>query len=126
MDPALDRHAITLVLQHIAEQPEPLRPQLAFINLSGASIGDPAVASHIANELQRLELPANSLCFEVTETVAVNNHAQAVEFIEYVRGLGCRFALDDFGSGMCSFTYLKSLPGDQRLEVEEQYSPGTR
>lgn len=108
----LDRHAISLVLEHLAEQPQSLRPQLAFINLSGASIGDRSIARHIAAELSRLQLPAASVCFEITETVAVNNHLQAVEFIEQIRSLGCRFALDDFGSGMCSFTYLKSMRVD--------------
>lgn len=109
---ALDRHAISLAMRHVAACPVERRPQMAFINLSALSLGDSEVYEHIRRELANHALSPNGFCFEITETAAVNNFNKATQFIAKVRQLGCAFALDDFGSGMCSFTYLKSLPVD--------------
>ena len=96
-----------------------LKPELQYpenqmftINLSGQSVCDPALADFIVGMLRRFEVDPNTICFEVTETVAIANFSTAVEFINRLRGLGCRFALDDFGSGLSSFSYLKRLPLD--------------
>src|SRR4029453_12861280 len=77
------------------------------INLSGSSLGDPALLAFINDELTRYRVPPRAICFEVTETVAITDVHQAVAFIAELRSLGCRFALDDFGSGLSGFTYLK-------------------
>ncbi len=86
--------------------------QMYTINLSGQSVSDPALASFIIDILRRFEVNPQCICFEVTETVAIANFSIAIEFINRLRGLGCRFALDDFGSGLSSFGYLKRLPLD--------------
>ncbi len=86
--------------------------QMYTINLSGQSVCDPALANFIIGILRRFEVNPQCICFEVTETVAIANFSIAIEFINRLRGQGCRFALDDFGSGLSSFSYLKQLPLD--------------
>ena len=82
------------------------------INLSGASISDAGFMDHIKAEMQNHEVPADLVCFEITETAAIANIEAAKEFMCELKRLGCRFSLDDFGSGLSSFTYLKNLPVD--------------
>lgn len=89
---------------------EPL--QTVAINLSGQTVDDDVFADRVLDLLQRHTVPAHKLCFEITETVAVNNMARVVRFMERIRAVGCRFALDDFGAGAASFGYLKNLPID--------------
>ena len=86
--------------------------QMFTINLSGQSVCDPALADFIINMMRRFGIDPQTICFEVTETVAIANFSIAIDFINRLRGLGCRFALDDFGSGLSSFSYLKRLPLD--------------
>lgn len=82
------------------------------INLSGSSMTDATLVSYIAEQLDQHQVPAASICFEVTETVAISNLGTAVELITGLRKLGCTMALDDFGTGMSSFAYLRQLPVD--------------
>jgi Amt family ammonium transporter len=82
------------------------------INLSGASLSDERFREALHATLTRQRLPSGAVCFEITETAAVANLSKVVEFIHEVKALGCAFALDDFGSGLSSFAYLKNLPVD--------------
>ncbi len=82
------------------------------INLSGASLNSPSLLSTILQRLQETTVPLNKLCFEITETAAVMNLVTASKMIDKIRLLGCQFALDDFGAGMSSFTYLKNMNVD--------------
>ncbi|WP_018954933.1 EAL domain-containing protein [Thioalkalivibrio sulfidiphilus] len=88
------------------------RLSLCAINLSGHSVGDPAFLDYVVSQLKRHALPPTLICFEITETVAIANLNLARTMMETLGGMGCRFALDDFGSGMSSFGYLRTLPVD--------------
>jgi EAL domain-containing protein (putative c-di-GMP-specific phosphodiesterase class I) len=82
------------------------------INLSGHSLGDEEFLKFIIQQFRRTEIPPHKICFEITETAAIANLHKGAQFMKALRGLGCRFALDDFGSGLSSFAYLKGLPVD--------------
>jgi diguanylate cyclase (GGDEF)-like protein/PAS domain S-box-containing protein len=82
------------------------------VNLSGKSTGDPALTAMIEHELLESGVDPARLVFEITETAAIANMEQARAFAERLKGVGCRFALDDFGAGFSSFYYLKHLPLD--------------
>ena len=87
-------------------------PRMYTINLSGQSLGDPNTTKHILERLERSQVPPGELCFEITETSAIANLSEATHLMKELKKRGCAFALDDFGSGLSSFGYLKKLPVD--------------
>jgi diguanylate cyclase (GGDEF)-like protein/PAS domain S-box-containing protein len=88
------------------------QPCLYTINLSGASINDETLLVFLKDQFNRHQVSPRTICFEITETTAIANLAKAAQLIRELKQIGCHFALDDFGSGMSSFSYLKNLPID--------------
>jgi len=83
---------------------------ICSINLSGQSVADPKMCSDIERFIHEYKVPAKNICFEITETAAIANMYNATTFVSQLQELGCSVALDDFGSGLSSFEYLKKLP----------------
>lgn len=106
----LDHWVISNTFSWLNEHPEVTKQvKLCSINLSGNSIGDEHFMHHLAEHFRNCQFPAEKICFEVTETAAIQNLSIASLFIDTIKELGCSFSLDDFGSGMSSFGYLKQL-----------------
>jgi EAL domain-containing protein (putative c-di-GMP-specific phosphodiesterase class I) len=82
------------------------------INLSGQSLCDDHFLASVVDILDASSIDPTHICFEITETAAIANLTRAMQFISVLKGMGCRFALDDFGSGLSSFMHLKHLPVD--------------
>ncbi|MNH07177.1 Cyclic di-GMP phosphodiesterase YfgF [compost metagenome] len=112
---ALDRWVVrsvfTVIRQCLDEQRDgPLA--MCAINLSGSIIGDDKFLEYLRRLFGEYAIPPQMICFEITETSAIANLGSAIRFINELKGLGCRFSLDDFCAGMSSFAYLKHLPVD--------------
>jgi len=109
----IDRWVIEHSLIWISRNEQYLHHVKSFsINLSGQSLGDEAMLGFIIREFQRGDVPAEKIKFEITETAAIANLRDATVFMRSLSEFGCQFALDDFGSGLSSFAYLKNLKVD--------------
>ncbi len=110
----LDRWVVknTLAKMAVVIQKEPKSKLSCSINLSGQSFCEPGFVTFVADQLSHSGVSPQRICIEITETAAVSNLSQTVRFMETLKRIGCSFSLDDFGSGMSSFTYLKTFPVD--------------
>lgn len=119
--PALDRWVIETLFSWMAKQPGFVNDlKLCSINLSGLSFSDETMLAFITQQFNRWFIPPEKVCFEITETAAIANLSDAVTFIQQLKKQGCQFSLDDFGSGLSSFAYLKSLPVDF-IKIDGQF-----
>lgn len=118
---AIDQWVIKKATQMVAEHSEALGGQCSFsINLSGQSAADVSFLPYIENCIVESGIEASSLWFEITETAAISHFQVAVQLFQKLRSLGAKVALDDFGSGLSSFGYLKNLPVDV-IKIDGQF-----
>ena len=111
--PKLDRWILDKVLLQLSDNRDVLSQiDKCSINLSGQSLVSEGFLNFIMAKLKEYKIQPSKICFEITETAAIANLDQATSFVQSLKDLGCYFALDDFGAGLSSFAYLKTLPVD--------------
>lgn len=112
--PELDRFSSNFMLDWLADNSAVFgKLHGVSINLSARSLVDGNFMDSLLRDVRSAHLPAGTLCFEITETAAIEHLDIAADIINAFRSVGCGFSLDDFGSGVCSFAYLQSLPVDE-------------
>ncbi|MCP4410866.1 MAG: EAL domain-containing protein [Gammaproteobacteria bacterium] len=121
--PSIDRWVIEKALQHPLPISKGRPPARISINLSGSSLNDASLLDFIDKQLDASAISPDRICFEITETAAINHLSKAAQFMAQVKEFGCRFALDDFGKGLSSFTYLRDLPVDY-LKINGSFVQG--
>jgi EAL domain-containing protein (putative c-di-GMP-specific phosphodiesterase class I) len=111
--PSIDRwvveHTLKLLQERINQNDN---IGMFSINLSAQSLEDDNFLNFIVDLLDETKVPTDKICFEITESTAISNIISATRFMSILRGMGCRFSLDDFGRGFSSYSYLKNLPVD--------------
>jgi diguanylate cyclase (GGDEF)-like protein len=120
--PAIDRWVVRQACGRLAHRRGDARfePYVLGINISATTLNDEQFLDFVIAELAAADLAPGALCFELTESAAMTSLASATHFIDELRGRGCRFSLDDFGSGLSSFIFLKNLPVDF-LKLDGQF-----
>lgn len=107
----IDRWVISHVLGALSGAPDHLAAlDACHINLSGRSFDQADFGDFVASQFKKYRVPPDKICFEITETAAAHNLLEVEAFMKHLGNMGCRFALDDFGSGLSSFGYLRRLP----------------
>lgn len=111
--PLIDRWVIKQYFHWLRQYPEHIKHlTMCCINLSGSSLTDASFKQDVQKLFHDYAIPYHLICFEITETVAIVNLQNTLDFINHFRQQGCQFALDDFGSGFSSYGYLKNFPAD--------------
>lgn len=112
--PAIDRWVVRHVFQTLAARrdAEKNADEVVGINISGTSLSENGFVDYVRDQFISHSIDPGLICFEITETAAISDMARALDFIHAMHALGCVIALDDFGSGMSSFNYLKLLEAD--------------
>ncbi len=111
--PQIDRWVIKHYFRWLQRHPEHLQQLgLCSINLSACSLQDASFRQDVQQLFDRYQIPLQCICFEITESVAIVNLQSTLAFISHFRDQGCKIALDDFGSGFSSYSYLKHFPAD--------------
>jgi diguanylate cyclase (GGDEF)-like protein/PAS domain S-box-containing protein len=119
--PSIDRWVVRQALDRLVHRiGAGVKPFTIAVNLSGTSLNDERFLEYLIAELSNNELAEGAMCFEITETAAIANLSNVVYFMRELKTRGCHFALDDFGSGLSSFMYLKTLPVDY-LKIDGQF-----
>jgi diguanylate cyclase (GGDEF)-like protein/PAS domain S-box-containing protein len=119
--PSVDRWVVRQALDRVVHRAASgVKPYTVAVNLSGTSLNDERVLEYLIAELAAHDLAPGAMCFEITETAAIANLGNVVHFMRELKARGCHFALDDFGSGLSSFMYLKTLPVDY-LKIDGQF-----
>ncbi len=116
----IDRWVIKKTIAYLAQLSSDSDMLRVNVNLSGATLSDEALFDFVQQILEETKVSAHRLCFEVTETAAIQNLIKTEAFIRDLRRAGCKFALDDFGSGLSSLNYLKRLPVDY-LKIDRTF-----
>jgi EAL domain-containing protein (putative c-di-GMP-specific phosphodiesterase class I) len=109
---SIDRWVVRKAFETIAQNASITRGWLFSINLSGQSLSEDNFLKFVIDAFAKTGISPGQICFEITETTAMLNLTRATQFIAVLKGMGCRFSLDDFGTGLSSFGYLKALKVD--------------
>jgi len=121
--PSIDRWVVQSAFSRFARLVAAKRmtgSEMWAINLSGATLGDEGFPEFLKQQFAHHQLRHRAICFEVTETAAIGNLSRARRFMQEMKALGCCFALDDFGAGASSFSYLQNLPVDY-LKIDASF-----
>jgi len=117
---SIDHWVVESAIDFLAQLPSQMADTSLAINLSSKAFQDDTLLTVISEKLSLSWIEPRRITFEITETAAIDSFDQTRKMIANIRALGCKFALDDFGAGFCSFNYLKSFPVDY-VKIDGQF-----